>query len=124
MRCMSDSLGSAWRAYRAALDEGLRGGGYSGSGSATPAEAYLHALAYHEQVHERQEQVYPELSAAVGQLEAGIAAIQGIIRARNLTPSRLNDMVEGLHGRESLAHHISMLRDLIGPPPEQPQNPA
>lgn len=120
MRCMSESVGSAWRAYRVALDEGMRGVGYRGSESATPAEAYLHALAFHEQVHERQKQAQPELSAAVGQLEAGIAAIQGIIRAKGLTPSRLNDMVEGLHGHESLVLNISMLREVIGPPSEQP----
>ncbi|HEY9715253.1 MAG TPA: hypothetical protein V6C72_17410 [Chroococcales cyanobacterium] len=90
----------------------------------TATDAYLRRRAFLEEVSQRQTEVLPELCAAIGQLEAGIAAIQGIIRAKNLTPSRLNDMVEGLHGRESLALHISMLRDLIGPPPEQPQNPA
>jgi hypothetical protein len=77
----------------------------------------------YDEIGQRQRDAQPELSTAVGQLEAGIAAIRGIIYAQGLRPSRLNDRIEGLNGYESLAQQVAMLRDVVGPSPEQSKNP-
>jgi hypothetical protein len=101
---------AALRAYRDGLD-----GGRPVTRARTAAEAYLESLKMYDGIHDRQQEAQPRLSDAVAQMEAGLAAIRGIIRSQGLRPSRLNDIVEGLNGQESLALQVSMLRDTVGP---------